>query len=79
MSEPASQPGAPTDGAQNQPSHASEKSVAREAEKRLPKKAVSLLATPDRIILRLNKYAAPRMKADRLLTLTPGCWHLQAA
>ncbi|EME47533.1 hypothetical protein DOTSEDRAFT_69473 [Dothistroma septosporum NZE10] len=58
MSEPASQPGAPTDGAQNQPTHASEKSVAREAEKRMPKKAVSLLATPDRIILRLNKLLA---------------------
>lgn len=55
MSEPAAEPGAPADGATNIP-QASEKSVAAETKKRAPK-AVSLAATPDRIILRLNKYA----------------------
>lgn len=56
MSEPASQPGAPTDGAQNVPQQASEKSIAKEVEKKMPPQVKSALATPDRIILRLNKY-----------------------
>ncbi|EME85835.1 uncharacterized protein MYCFIDRAFT_88426 [Pseudocercospora fijiensis CIRAD86] len=57
MSEPASQPGAPTDGAQNIPA-ASEKSIATEMEKKVPAKVTSALATPDRILLRLNKLLA---------------------
>lgn len=57
MSEPASQPGAPTDGAQKVPKQASEKSIAKEVDKKMPPKVKSTLATPDRIILRMNKYA----------------------
>lgn len=60
MSDPASQPNAPTDGAQNVPKQASEKSVAKEAEKKMPPKVKGLLATPDRIILRLNKCVSPK-------------------
>lgn len=65
MSEPASQPGAPADGAQNIPP-ASEKSVAREMEKKVPAKVTSALATPDAILLRLNKY-----ETDRRETTSP--------
>lgn len=54
MSEPASQPGAPSDGAQNIPPP-SEKSVAKEIEKKMPSQVGKALAGPDRIILRLNK------------------------
>lgn len=56
MSEPASQPGAPTDGAQKQDFPANEKSVAKEIEKKMPVQVKSSLAGPDRVILRLNKY-----------------------
>lgn len=57
MSEPASQPGAPADGAQKQDFPANEKSVAaKEIEKKLPVQVKSSLAGPDRVILRLNKY-----------------------
>lgn len=56
MSEPASQPGAPSDGAQKLPP-ASEKSVAKELDKRVPQEVKGIFATPDRILLRLNKYA----------------------
>ncbi|KXL43819.1 hypothetical protein M433DRAFT_131072 [Acidomyces richmondensis BFW] len=56
MSDPTVEPGAPADGATNLPS-ASEKSVAAEAKRRVPKLA-QLAATPDRIILRLNKLLA---------------------
>ena len=55
MSEPVSEPGAPSDGSKRIPP-AQEKSIAKEVERRMPPKATSLLATPDRIILRLNKY-----------------------
>lgn len=55
MSEPASQPGAPSDGAQKLP-QASEKSVAKELDKRVPTEVKSAFHTPDRILLRLNKY-----------------------
>lgn len=66
MSEPVSQPNAPTDGAQNvpPPSQASEKSLAKEVEKRTPPKVKSALATPDRIILRLNKYVSQEPAND---------------
>jgi len=57
MSEPASQPGAPADGAQKLPS-ASEKSVAKELDKRVPTEVKGAFATPDRILLRLNKLLA---------------------
>nr|POF23918.1 hypothetical protein CFP56_54854 [Quercus suber] len=56
MSDPAAQPGAPTNGATKLPP-SSDKSVAREAQRRAPK-ATSLAATPDRILLRLNKLLA---------------------
>jgi len=56
MSEPASQPGAPADGAQKQDFPANEKSVAKEIEKKMPVQVKSSLAGPDRVILRLNKY-----------------------
>nr|POF03436.1 hypothetical protein CFP56_72532 [Quercus suber] len=61
MSDPAAQPGAPADGATKLPPSA-DKSVAREAQRRAPK-ATSLAATPDRILLRLNKYASPQVSA----------------
>ena len=55
MSEPAAEPGVPSDGVKSIPP-AQEKSIAKEIERKMPAKATSLLATPDRIILRLNKY-----------------------
>ena len=56
MSDPAAEPGAPTGGATNMPS-SSEKSIANEVKERVPDKAISIARTPDRLILRLNKYA----------------------
>ncbi|KAK4545245.1 hypothetical protein LTR36_003425 [Oleoguttula mirabilis] len=56
MSDPAAEPGAPSSGAVDIPP-ASEKSVAAEAKKRAPK-VTSLAATPDRVLLRLNKLLA---------------------
>lgn len=70
MSEPASQPGAPSDGAQQIPP-ASEKSVAKELDKRVPKEVKSAMATPDRIILRLNKYVASRRPHIGTLLILP--------
>lgn len=55
MSDPAAEPGAPTGGATEKPHAASEKSLASEAHRKAPK-LISLAATPDHIILRLNKY-----------------------
>lgn len=59
MSEPASQPGAPADGAQKQdfPVHEKVKSVAKEVEKKMPPQVVSKAKGMDRVVLRLNKYA----------------------
>lgn len=54
MSDPTVEPGAPADGAQRIPA-ASEKSIAREIERKIPAKGLQLMAAPDRIILRLNK------------------------
>ncbi|KAK5131467.1 hypothetical protein LTR08_000931 [Meristemomyces frigidus] len=56
MSDPAAEPGAPSGGATNIPP-ASEKSIAAEANKRAPKLA-SYAATPDRVLLRMNKLIA---------------------
>lgn len=56
MSDPVEQPGAPTEAPTNIPP-ASEKSVAAKVQKEMPQKATSALATPDRILLRLNKCA----------------------
>lgn len=63
MSDSAAEPGAPQ-GAQttNMPSQ-SEKSIASEVKQRVPDKAISLARTPDRIILRLNKYVLPSSSA----------------
>ncbi|KAK4504886.1 hypothetical protein PRZ48_002849 [Zasmidium cellare] len=58
MSDPASQPNAPTNGAVNVPKQASEKSVAKEVEKKMPPQVKGPLAATDRIILRLNKLLA---------------------
>lgn len=55
MSEPASQPGAPADGAQKQDFPAADKSVAKEVQKKVLAQVKSTLSGPDRIILRLNK------------------------
>lgn len=54
MSDPAGEPGAPSNGATKIPS-ASDKSVSKEVQTKLPKLA-ALLATPDKTLLRLNKY-----------------------
>lgn len=57
MSDPAGEPGVP---AENNPSSippAAEKSVSAEVQKRAPT-LVSLARTPDKILLRLNKYAS---------------------
>ncbi|CAK1361938.1 hypothetical protein CB0940_02743 [Cercospora beticola] len=58
MSEPASQPGAPADGAQKQDFPAADKSVAKEVQKKVPAQVKSTLSGPDRIILRFNKLLA---------------------
>ena len=63
MSDPAAEPGAPTGGATDVPP-ASEKSIAAEVKKKVPEKAVTLARTPDRIILRLNKYEERRDTCD---------------
>ncbi|KAF2767366.1 hypothetical protein EJ03DRAFT_156875 [Teratosphaeria nubilosa] len=56
MSDPGTEPGAPTGGATDIPA-ASEKSVAQDVKKRVPKLA-ELAATPDTLILRVNKLLA---------------------
>lgn len=55
MSDPVAEPGAPTGGATNLPP-ASEKSIAAEVKDKVPGRAIALARTPDRILLRLNKY-----------------------
>lgn len=54
MSDPTTEPGAPSAGATNIPS-ASEKSIANQAKEKMPPKVLDLARVPDRIILRLNK------------------------
>ncbi|KAK4556735.1 hypothetical protein LTR86_006306 [Recurvomyces mirabilis] len=56
MSDPVAEPGIPTSGTNVPP--ANEKSVAAEAKKRVPNRLLALAATPDSILLRLNKVLA---------------------
>jgi hypothetical protein len=56
MSEPASQPGAPSDGATKIPPPSEKsQSIARDVEKRLPNQVTNALKKQDGVILRLNK------------------------
>jgi hypothetical protein len=48
---------------------ASDKSIANEVKQRVPDKALSLASTPDRLLLRLNKYAM-RLTEVKIRTLT---------
>lgn len=57
MSDPIEEPGAPIEEKSTSIPPASDKSVAKEVEKRAPAKLVDLARKPDRILLRLNKYA----------------------
>ncbi|RMY64615.1 hypothetical protein D0863_09695 [Hortaea werneckii] len=57
MSDPTAEPGAPADVSSNIPP-AGEKSLTAEAQRRVPNKLVAMAATPDRILLRLNKLLA---------------------
>ena len=56
MSDPATEPGAPSQAASSEIPAPQEKSVAAEAKKRAPPRLLQLAATPDRVLLRLNKY-----------------------
>ncbi|TKA64377.1 hypothetical protein B0A55_10346 [Friedmanniomyces simplex] len=58
MSDPTTEPGAPSAGVSSDIPPAAEKSVAAEAKKRAPPRLLQLAATPDRVILRLNKLLA---------------------
>ena len=60
MSDPTGEPGVPAENHPTSIPAASDKSVAKEVEKRVPK-LVDLTRTPDKIILRLNKYAASQL------------------
>lgn len=57
----AEEPGAPV-GVSNVGT-ASDKSIANEVKQRAPNRVVSLARTPDRLLLRLNKYAMDRTDA----------------
>jgi hypothetical protein len=78
MSEPASQPGAPAEPVTNLPP-ASEKSVAKEVQKRVPGNIAKALATPDRILLRLNKYVRDVSFWSALTCALPGYLRLPTA
>jgi len=57
MSDPTTEPGAPAAGTNSDIPPAQEKSMAAEAKKRAPPRLLQIAATPDRLMLRLNKYA----------------------
>ena len=56
MSDPAGEPGVPAENHPTSIPSASDKSVAEEVQKRAPPKLLDIARTPDKIILRLNKY-----------------------
>ncbi|KAK5684966.1 hypothetical protein LTS10_003041 [Elasticomyces elasticus] len=58
MSDPTTEPGAPSGGVSSEIPPAQEKSVAAETNKRAPPSLLRLAATPDRVILRVNKLLA---------------------
>ena len=62
MSDSAAEPGAPTEVSNMPPSQ--DKSIASEVKKRVPSGALSLASTPDRILLRLNKYVYTSVITD---------------
>ncbi|KAK3116758.1 hypothetical protein LTR53_002524 [Teratosphaeriaceae sp. CCFEE 6253] len=70
MSDPTTEPGVPSGGVSSELPPAQEKSVAAEAKKRAPPRLLQLAATPDRVILRVNKQGSAKTR-DRLLA-TPG-------
>lgn len=59
MSDPAAEPGAPTGNTSTNMPSASEKSIANEVKQRVPNNILDVARTPDKLILRLNKYALP--------------------
>lgn len=70
MSDPAGEPGVPAENHPTSIPPASEKSVAAEVQKRAPK-LVDLARTPDKVILRLNKYAPLTTKLDSASWIWP--------
>lgn len=73
----AEEPGAPTTIPTNMPT-ASDKSIANEVKQRVPNKVVSLASTPDRLLLRLNKYVLTWTVCEMGVMLTQAIGFLRA-